>query len=101
SDSGPSGVKEVELWVKRPGDSAFALAQTDTTPASASFAYTASAGDGSYSFYTRARDNAGNYEAAPAAADSATLLDPAKPSSSASSPALSNSTAIAVNYSAA
>src|SRR4030095_10009215 len=58
--AGSSGVKEVELWLNRPGASRFALAATDTPPASASFAYSASAGDGSYAFYTRARDNAGN-----------------------------------------
>ena len=98
--AGPSGVKEVELWVKRPGDAGFSLAATDTTPASPSFAYSATAGDGAYNFYTRASDNAGNYEAAPATSDTLTALDTVKPSSSATSPALSNSTSIAVNYSA-
>src|SRR5439155_6424410 len=59
SDAGPSGVKEVELWVKRPGDSSYALADTETTPPNPSFTYSAAAGDGTYNFYTRARDNAG------------------------------------------
>src|SRR5947207_1315179 len=78
SDAGPSGLKEVELWVMRPADGSFSLAATDTTPGSPSFSYTASAGDGTYRFYTRARDNAGNFETAPASADTETIVDTAK-----------------------
>src|SRR5439155_306701 len=101
-DASPSsGFKKVELYVKRPGDSGFNLTQTDTPGGtSGSFSYTAAAGDGSYSFYTRAYDNAGNVEAAPASADTSTLVDTQNPTSSASSPAYSTSTSITVGYTA-
>src|SRR5204863_290973 len=80
TDAAPaSGVKEVELWVKGPGDASYSLDQTDFTPSTPSFSFSAGAGDGDYAFYTRARDNAGNYELAPASADSTTHLDTLKP----------------------
>jgi hypothetical protein len=79
SDAG-SGLAAVELWVKVPGAGSFAKAATDNAPGgSGSFSYSAAAGDGSYGFYTRARDKAGNYEAAPAGPDSTTLLDTTPP----------------------
>ena len=55
-------------------------------PAGAAFSYTATAGDGSYGFYTVATDNAGNAQATPAGAQATTVLDTAAPSSTASSP---------------
>ena len=67
-----SGVASVELWVKRPGDGSYSLADTDNSPGSPSFSYTPAAGDGAYSFYTRASDAANNYEAAPGSADTTT-----------------------------
>ncbi len=79
SDTGGSGVDEVELWAKGPSDGAYVLADTDTTPGSASFAYTASQGDGTYRFYTRARDVAGNTEAAPGSEDAVTVLETSPP----------------------
>src|SRR5207247_1586995 len=100
SDTG-SGLASVELWAKAPGAGSYSKAATDSTPgASGSFSYTASAGDGSYSFYTVAVDRAGNREPAPASADATTLLDTAAPSSSASSPQYSTSTTISVDYAA-
>src|SRR5207253_1951878 len=111
SDVG-SGLDKVELWAEAPGASSFSKVATDTIPvsggsfsyaaplASGSFSYMALAGDGTYSFYTIAVDKAGNTEAAPAAADTTTLLDTAAPSSSASSPQYSTSTTITVGYSA-
>ena len=69
----------MELWAKGPSDGAYVLADTDTTPGSASFAYTASQGDGTYRFYTRARDVAGNTEAAPGSEDAATVLETSPP----------------------
>src|SRR5207247_1274703 len=95
SDAAPSsGFKKVELYVKKPGDSSFSLAATDTPGGtSGSFNYTAAAGDGDYAFYARAYDNAGNIEAAPASADTTTKLDTRNPTSSASSPQYSTSTA--------
>ena len=98
SDAGPAGVKEVELWVKGPGDAAYALVATDATPASPSFSYALAQGEGSYRFYTRARDNAGNAEAAPASEDALTVYDTSNPSSSASAPAYTNSSPVTVTY---
>ena len=75
SDAGP-GLATVELWAKPPGSPSYAKVATDTSPeASGSFDYTAEAGDGSYAFYTRATDEAGNYEVAPGSADSTTKLE--------------------------
>ncbi|MDX6642914.1 MAG: hypothetical protein QOD76_876, partial [Solirubrobacteraceae bacterium] len=79
-NGGGTGLSSVELWVKRPGDSSYSKAATDTTPASTgSFSYSAIAGDGSYSFYTVAVDVAGNREDVPASADSTTQLDTVAP----------------------
>ena len=69
----------MELWAKGPSDGAYVLADTDTTPGSASFAYTASQGDGTYRFYTRAGDVAGNTEAAPGSEDAVTVLETSPP----------------------
>src|SRR2546430_9115846 len=55
---------------------------------------------GSYDFYTRATDKAGNLEAAPAGPDSSTLVDTRDPTSSASSPAYSTSTSFTLGYTA-
>src|SRR5205823_3806097 len=63
------------------------------------FAFTGTV-DGSYDFYTRALDKAGNYEAAPLSADTSTLVDTLNPTSSAGSPAYSTSTSFSVSYSA-
>src|SRR5439155_313716 len=102
SDASPSsGLDKVELFAKAPGDPDYAKVATDSSPpSSATSTYHASAGDASYRFYTVATDKAGNVEALPASADAETLLDTAKPASSASSPALSSSTTIQVDYSA-
>src|SRR5207244_6990736 len=62
--------------------------------------YTASGGDGSYSFYTVAVDRAGDREAAAASADPTTLLDTTVPTSAASAPQYSVSTTITVGYAA-
>src|SRR5439155_13980961 len=99
SDVG-SGLDKVELWAKAPGAASYSKFATDSSPgASGSFSYSASS-DGTYSFYTVAVDKAGNSEAAPAGADTTTLLDTAVPSSSASSPQYSASTTISVGYTA-
>jgi hypothetical protein len=77
---GGSGLAAVELWAKAPGAGAYAKAATDSSPgASGSFSYTAAAGQGTYSFYTRALDNAANYEPAPSVPDSSTVLDTTPP----------------------
>ncbi len=95
-----SGVDEVELWVDGPGAGGYALADTDTTPASPSFSFTAAEGEGTYRFYTRARDDAGNTESAPGAEDASTVLDSVAPTSAADAlPAYSGAT-VAVTYTA-
>ena len=98
---GGSGLAEVELWAKGPSDGAYALVATDTTPASPSFSYTAAQGDGTYLFYTRARDAAGSTEAAPGAADTQTVVDTTKPASSADAlPASSSDPSLTIGYAA-
>lgn len=70
-DAAPSSaLHTVDLYVDTPSAD-FALAQTDTTPSASgeSFSYTGATEDGTYGFYTRATDKAGNVEDAPAAAD--------------------------------
>ena len=62
--------------------------------------YEATAGDGTYRFYTRARDAAGNYEAAPDVPDAVTAVDTVKPGSAATSPAHSTARSLIVNYAA-
>ena len=98
--SDPSGVEDVELWVKTPGAAAFTKVATDTGAGlDGNFSFIGTV-DGSYEVYTRAHDVAGNYEAAPASADDSTLVDTRLPTSSATSPAYSTSTTITVNYTA-
>src|SRR5437764_1450500 len=95
-----SGLDKVELYAHTPGIAGYALAGTDSTPdTSQSFAFAGTV-DGSYSFYTVAYDKAGNVEAAPAGSDSSTLVDTKDPTSSASSPAYSTSSALTVSYTA-
>jgi hypothetical protein len=78
SDTG-TGLQELELWVRGPGESAFspvdsrAFTPPATTSQSGSFTYLA-ATEGVYEFYTRAKDAARNHEAAPSAADATTAV---------------------------
>lgn len=66
SDPSPSsGLASVELWARRPGQASYSKIATDTTPGTPSFSYKPTGGAGMYRFFTRARDKAGNYEAAP------------------------------------
>src|SRR5205814_2327017 len=104
SDPGasPSGLGEVQLWAKAPNELGYSEIASYTAPlAHGSFSYAALAGDGTYSFYTVAVDKAGNAERAPAAADSATLVDTAVPTSAATAPQYATSIAITVGYTAA
>src|SRR5207253_2423940 len=76
-----SGVADVELWAKAPGAGSYSKVATDSGVAiDGSFSFTGTV-DGSYDFYTRAHDKAGNYEAAPATGDTSTLVDTQQPSS--------------------
>jgi hypothetical protein len=76
-DAAPSStLQKVDLYVDTPSAD-FALAQTDTTPSASgeSFSYTGATQDGTYGFYTRATDKAGNVEDAPGAADQTATRD--------------------------
>jgi peptidoglycan/xylan/chitin deacetylase (PgdA/CDA1 family) len=99
SDAG-SGLSEVRLYAKGPGDSAYAKVATDATPAASdSFSYTAGAGDGEYRLYAVAVDRAGNGETT-STAQTTTLLDTVAPTSTASSPATTKTSALTVSYTA-
>jgi hypothetical protein len=75
SDPTPSsGLTRVELWARRPGASGFSKVAVDTTPRTTRFFSYAAHAAGTYRFYTRARDGAGNYERAPASPDATTVL---------------------------
>jgi hypothetical protein len=78
SDPTPSsGLSLVELWAHRPGHPGYVKVATDHTPTSSrAFSYTPSAGAGTYGFFTRAKDKAGNYEAPPAQPDASTAFSP-------------------------
>jgi hypothetical protein len=78
SDAAPSSqLGRVELWAKRQGQPAYSKVATDTTPITTrTFSYKPSGGGGTYRFYTRAKDKAGNYEAAPATPDASTVFSP-------------------------
>ncbi len=81
-NAGGSGLASVELWVKPPGATSYTKAGANAGSAgTGSFTYTATAGNGSYAFYTIAVDAAGNRQAAPSSANSTTLLDTTPPSS--------------------
>src|SRR5436190_2002570 len=67
--------------------------------ATAAFSFTGTI-DGSYDFYTRAHDKAGNYEPAPAVADDSTLVLTSFPTRRSSDLTYSTSTGFTVNYTA-
>jgi hypothetical protein len=70
-----SGLSAVELWARRPGQTGYSKVATDSTPnATRAFSYDPSGGAGTYRFFTRARDRAGNHEARPARRDAATVF---------------------------
>jgi hypothetical protein len=81
SDPGPAGLAQVELWAKAPDAGSFSKVATDSTPSTSGehFDYTASAGEGTYRFYTIAVDQAGNVEVVPGSEDAATVLDSTDP----------------------
>ena len=67
----------IELWAHEPGQAGYSKVAIDTTPTTTrSFSYSPGNGAGTYRFYTRARDKAGNYETAPAAPDATTVVGP-------------------------
>jgi hypothetical protein len=71
-----TGVNRVQLWLKRPGETAFVKRQVDIGDAMDSEFTVRSLGvSGRYAYYTVALDNAGNWELAPAKADAVTIVD--------------------------
>ncbi|HSJ19765.1 MAG TPA: hypothetical protein VK964_04240 [Nocardioidaceae bacterium] len=71
-----TGVNRVQLWLKRPGETAFVKRQVDIGEAMDNEFTVRSLGvSGRYAYYTRALDNAGNWELAPARADAVTIVD--------------------------
>jgi hypothetical protein len=75
------GVSKVELWYKK--DAGLWTKYDDTaSPWSWRFDIATTGGDGTYRFYSRAWDNAGYYEDAPATNDTSTILDTIEPESS-------------------
>jgi Polysaccharide deacetylase/Bacterial Ig domain len=97
-NSGGSGVKEVDLYAKAPGAAAYSKVAQDTSGlASGTFTYTG-AQNGTYSFYTRATDKAGNVQGIPAGAQASIVLDGVTPVSHASAPAFAHTPALAVSY---
>ena len=99
ASDGLSGVDEVALWFNFDGEG-WTDSGLSETGGSGSFDFTPADGDGNYEFYTTATDNAGNAEAPPATADTATLCDTAAPQSSCTSPEYANSSPIAVDFTA-
>src|SRR5205085_9075252 len=100
ADTG-SGLAKVELYVKGPTDTGFTKAATDASPAASDhFDYGVTEGNGVYSFYTLAYDTAGNTEAAPVSADSATTVDATAPQVTLTQPA-NNSTTDLMTFSGA
>ena len=99
SDAGGSGVALTYLWYRYEGGSWYQSGE----PAggeSGTFSFTPPSGDGTYSFYTIARDRASNEETAPGSADVQVEVETVPPQSSCTAPRLSNQTDISVQYTA-
>jgi hypothetical protein len=101
-----SGIGSVTLYVsyEAPGSTSWSSYSSIGSPAtgtSGSFNVTLTSGSGSYRFYTRATDVAGNTEAAPSTADATTVLDNVAPTSSITAPpSTSSASSISLTYSA-
>src|SRR5205814_2118680 len=99
--SAASGVAFVDLYSEEHTSNLYSLIATDCTPPTPSISYTATEGDGNYSFYTRAHDKAGRYQpSSPTRRSSDLLVDTAAPTSSATSPQYSTTNGFTVTYSA-
>src|SRR5207237_39684 len=102
-DASPSsGVSAVDLYVKKPGDSSFSLAHTNSD-GSSSFNYHVPLDEnnhpvnGSYSFYTVAHDAVGNDETSKTSAETTTLADTFPSTTLSRSALLDNTGTIAVD----
>ncbi len=77
-----AGLASTELWVRTPPTTTWMASGLVLTGTSGVFAYTPTAGDGTYHFATVAVDNAGNREASPVGVgDDSTIYDTTPPSS--------------------
>jgi len=93
-----SGVKNVTLWFNNGTGWSKYLPNDSTPPYSWIFNTLTGGGDGTYEFYSRAYDNASNYEDAPAGNDTWIIVDTLKPSSSVDAlPTYTNSSIFTVN----
>ncbi|MBN1591697.1 MAG: hypothetical protein JW941_00450 [Candidatus Coatesbacteria bacterium] len=91
-----TGISSVELWYRGSGD----WGLYEITGASEGAFSFAPSENGLFQFYTLAADSAGNKETPPAEPDCATLYDTLAPSSSASSPEMTNSIPFGVDFTA-
>ena len=102
SDTNGAGVKTVDLYVSGPTDSgSYSKVATVTSgAASGSFsAYSFSEGEGTYSFYTRATDNATNLENAPTSPpDTTVFYDTTNPVSASALVPYTNGSNVTVGY---
>ncbi len=97
-----SGIEQVNLYAKGPTDTQYnVVSEITTTSTSGNISFLATEGDGTYSFYTRAIDGAGNVEPVHATPDSSTVVDTAAPTSSASAPAFAGAGPWSIGYTAA
>ena len=99
---GGSGLKEVELYVKK-NSGAWVATGHKQTEASGSFEYPVTTGDGTYYFAVRAEDNAGNRSPVPAGNGAATTVyDATAPNpGTATAVKFTNNATIAVQHSGA
>ncbi len=87
-NQGGSGVAEVDLYAQAPGQSGYTKVASDTSGhSSGSFSYTATAGNGTYNFYTVATDQAGNVQATPSNPQTSTQVSPANTATTVAAPA--------------
>ena len=99
ASDGGSGLANTKLYYSYSGGS-FTFSGHQASASSGSFSFVPPDGEGTYSFYTIAYDNAGNEEGAPGSADDTTIYDGTKPSSAASSPTYATSLPITVSFTA-
>jgi hypothetical protein len=76
-----NGISKVELWYKKDFEPWTKYADDSASPWLWNFDSSSTGGDGIYQFFTRAWDNAGNYEDSPLINDTWTIVDTVKPSS--------------------
>lgn len=96
-----SGLKSVELWVKKGATGTWQDSGLRSTGASGSFSYTGMSGDDTYYFATLAEDNVGNRSAAPFGSGTGhTVVDTTPPNpGTVQAPAATNVSPITVTYS--